>query len=89
MNMLIPVYILCYYVQDESGSVCFLTSPISLSIVMASLWVQRISNGCGRCSLGVTSVVYMLFMCAIFFFFFDNLLVQKKSTSMMYVPVRV
>ena len=27
---------------------------------MASLWVQRISNGCGHCALGVTSVEYML-----------------------------
>ena len=24
---------------------------------MASLWVQRISNGCGHCALGVSSVV--------------------------------
>ena len=56
--MLVHVYlIVSYYVQGGSGSVCVFTNPISLSIVMASLWVQRISNGCGHCALDVTSVV--------------------------------
>ena len=61
VHMLVHAYLIVnYHVQGVSGSVCVFTNPISLSIVMASLWVQRISNGCGHCALGVTSVEYML-----------------------------
>ena len=59
--VLIHIYsIVCYHVQGGSGSVCVYTNPISLSICIASMWVQVKSNGCGYCALGITSVVYVL-----------------------------
>ena len=53
-------YCVCFLVQGGSGSVCLYPNSISLSICMASQWVQGKSNGCGHCALGVTSVVHLL-----------------------------
>ena len=52
--------VMCNAMYRAEVGVCVYPNPFSLSICMASLRVQRKSNGCGHCALGVTSVVYVL-----------------------------
>ena len=52
--------VMCNAKYRAEVGVCVFANPISLSICMASLWVQRKSNGCGHCALGTC-----LYMCTV------------------------